>query len=82
MTTWKRPFRTAQERRRERPALSRKVDTAALAPSMKLPPNRCECGHMRLVHDESWDPGSTRATPCGVLGCDCADFTRESPCTS
>jgi hypothetical protein len=76
VTTWKRPFRTAQERRRDRPALSRKVDTAALAPSMKLPPNRCECGHMRLVHAPV--QLGDLLVPCAVPDCDCTDFTRES----
>jgi hypothetical protein len=80
MTTWKPPHRTAQQRRRDRDPVARKVDRAALAPSMPMPANRCVCGHMRLVHRLTnlrlgWaDP----TVACYADGCDCTDFTKET----
>ncbi len=71
MTTWKPPHKTAQQRRAARSPLQRKVDTAALAPSVSLPPNRCECGHMALAH-------AFHCNDCTVPDCGCTDFVRES----
>lgn len=82
MTTWKPPHKTAQQRRAARTPTQRKVDTAALAPSVSLPPNRCECGHMAMAHRTVWDladeSGRAHIGQCDMPGCDCTDFARES----
>jgi hypothetical protein len=65
MSGWT-PHKTAQQRRRARSPLARKVDKGNLAPSKSVRPVVCsECGHPRLSH---FNEG-----PCWK--CSCAEYT-------
>lgn len=67
MTRWTPPHRTAQQARRDRSPLARKVDRGQLAPAHTVPPVVCgECDHARLIHRDGWD--------CLRLGCSCTAY--------
>lgn len=69
MTGWT-PHKTAQQQRRARSPLARKVDRGQLAPAVPVPAVVCECDHPRLIHRDGWQ--------CLTAGCSCGAYTEVS----